>query len=643
MVSNHQGSNDGPDNGGSTTYSPPEMFLSEVVVSRVHSSMDIWAICCIFIEAAVWVIGGNPEQVKFANQRRKENSSRHRNVGHGDYFHDGNSPLPCVVDTLRLAQGECRHDDYVTPLIVECLLEVLQEKKPESRPEANQLLSCILRVIRDAQAPLQASIPTPTENPSRISNPEPRVDPNPPRPPPIPFVPGQGSQKIDERQNLAEIPSAQQSGQETLLDRSERFKTPHAATTPVPTLRPRHKATDRTSGLNIHITQPAEEASPSDLNAPQQEAERLAPYMDQTMSRTKASTAAMPFSKQKAQSMDTLSPPTSRANGSQGIPNYDTQRAASRGLHRPPNSQSRTSFQAESVIGTAITNTGIEFAGPLNSSREVPAVAKDGMVLRLGDILDYRRKIMGGRQAEKPWRSEKFHFLRDRDHIFLVDNSESMQKYQEEVMKLVEGLAYFLEEADPDGVEMMLVCNTKTTLTKYKSTNLLVARTEDDFAKEQRKECPMEKRLGFVLDEVGNRLPRRKTTTHDIAPIPRAIASFLRKKKRPASIYVLTDGSWSPETRTKACGVDNPIVRIMKTMEERTSERTDVSIQFVRYGNDAAGIQRLNYLDREIAGSSLYNITDHKSAEVPNLWDVLVGSLDQENDRKDEDIVELEG
>ncbi|KAG7124521.1 hypothetical protein HYQ44_001706 [Verticillium longisporum] len=246
-------------------------------------------------------------------------------------------------------------------------------------------------------------------------------------------------------------------------------------------------------------------------------------------------------------------------------------------------------------------------------------------------------------RAEKPWRSEKFHFLRDRDHIFLVDNSESMQKYQEEVMKLVEGLAYFLEEADPDGVEMMLVCNTKTTLTKYKSTNLLVARTEDDFAKEQRKECPMEKRLGFVLDEVGNRLPRRKTTTHDIAPIPRAIASFLRKKKRPASIYVLTDGSWSPETRTKACGVDNPIVRIMKTMEERTSERTDVSIQFVRYGNDAAGIQRLNYLDREIAGSSLYNITDHKSAEVPNLWDVLVGSLDQENDRKDEDIVELEG
>lgn len=60
-------------------------------------------------------------------------------------------------------------------------------------------------------------------------------------------------------------------------------------------------------------------------------------------------------------------------------------------------------------------------------------------------------------------------------------------------------------------------------------------------------------------------------------------------------------GVWQA-TNTVKCGVENPIKNLVKTMDDSRLGRTSVSLQFIRFGEDGLGKERLRYLDNEPVG-----------------------------------------
>ncbi|KAK8124371.1 uncharacterized protein PG998_000130 [Apiospora kogelbergensis] len=122
--SQHQ-RNSAPDTGSGKTYGPPELHLGGRMNMKVGLHVDIWAIACILLEAAVWVSFGEAERLAFRDRRINETSKlsdEHWNIGCSDTFHDGSEPLKCVQDVLEKIRDDGRRCDTLTPEIVDYIL-----------------------------------------------------------------------------------------------------------------------------------------------------------------------------------------------------------------------------------------------------------------------------------------------------------------------------------------------------------------------------------------------------------------------------------------------------------------------------------------------------------------------------------------
>jgi hypothetical protein len=58
------------------------------------------------------------------------------------------------------------------------------------------------------------------------------------------------------------------------------------------------------------------------------------------------------------------------------------------------------------------------------------------------------------------------------------------------------------------------------------------------------------------------------------------------------NIYVLTDGCWE-----NACTGENQIRNLVDELVKLKLTKDQVGIQFIRFGNDQRGLERLSYLD----------------------------------------------
>ncbi|KAH6707266.1 hypothetical protein EV126DRAFT_158024 [Verticillium dahliae] len=124
------------------------MILRNEVRHKYYPSMEIWAISCIFIEVAVWIVGGHPEVRSFAERRRGQTSLRQVEAGAADSFHDGIiCLLPCVTDVLAWIHKHRQPDDLTTPNIVLYLLNGALRQSESMRPTANTILSSIEKII----------------------------------------------------------------------------------------------------------------------------------------------------------------------------------------------------------------------------------------------------------------------------------------------------------------------------------------------------------------------------------------------------------------------------------------------------------------------------------------------------------------
>ncbi|KAK6866318.1 hypothetical protein PG995_002846 [Apiospora arundinis] len=107
------------------TYGPPELHLSHPISFQVGTHVDVWAIGCIILEAAVWLSFGESARLSFRGERMIETSTlsnEHRAMGGDDTFHDGEKPLNCVQGVHKRILTNGRRCDELTHQIVEYVL-----------------------------------------------------------------------------------------------------------------------------------------------------------------------------------------------------------------------------------------------------------------------------------------------------------------------------------------------------------------------------------------------------------------------------------------------------------------------------------------------------------------------------------------
>ncbi|ROV89219.1 hypothetical protein VMCG_09900 [Cytospora schulzeri] len=235
------------------------------------------------------------------------------------------------------------------------------------------------------------------------------------------------------------------------------------------------------------------------------------------------------------------------------------------------------------------------------------------------------------RQKEKddrpflPGESRAMGYLKNRDHVFLIDNSKSMQQHRKAVIETFTNLAYILEKADEDGLDVLCTSDWGKQEHGRRAKNL-AAFVDNNFHKGG-DSCPMENSLLALTTNIIQDLPSKGAKRNRTR-----MSLFGKKSKgRPTSIYILTNGVWnsSPAARDGVYGADRPLRQLIRELQDRNLHKSQVSIQFIRFGNDATGIRRLTSLDDDLGKEFQdFDIVDHKDS-TGGVWPMLVGSLDE--------------
>ncbi|KAK7949511.1 hypothetical protein PG988_016150 [Apiospora saccharicola] len=131
----------GPDTGAGKTYAPPELRLGLTIDYEVGAYVDIWALGCILLEAAIWVSFGEPDRQRFRDRRICEIArlSDDPQALDSDAFHNGSKALMCVEDVHRWILSDGRKCDNFTPDIVRYVLDHCLNNNRKGRPSSENV------------------------------------------------------------------------------------------------------------------------------------------------------------------------------------------------------------------------------------------------------------------------------------------------------------------------------------------------------------------------------------------------------------------------------------------------------------------------------------------------------------------------
>lgn len=173
--------------------------------------------------------------------------------------------------------------------------------------------------------------------------------------------------------------------------------------------------------------------------------------------------------------------------------------------------------------------------------------------------------------------------LRNRDHIFFVDTSASMEEHKSDLEDTLHLYCYITKNIDQDGIEVGFTSDGK--LTKYKHSSPVLQAFRHNT--KSWSSYGFEHKFDSFTDKIMRRLERFPGLgRRRIIPPP-----------KPLSIFVLTDGRWD-DPDTDANGAEGSIRRLMDRIKEMGLSRTQVMIQFVSFGNAKADLARLQRLDK---------------------------------------------
>ncbi|KAF4981576.1 hypothetical protein FZEAL_2642 [Fusarium zealandicum] len=273
-----------------------------------------------------------------------------------------------------------------------------------------------------------------------------------------------------------------------------------------------------------------------------------------------------------------------------------------------------TIFRTPSPLpGIGGNPNGIARAISRRCSRPTPLLTFD-------QASEYRSAMRGNRTLDNSLRntenviSQLKGQLENRDHIFLIDMSETMKEHSMVVQNRFETLGWIAKQFDTNGIEL---CFSSELPKVYKDRS--TTKLSSKFRNQKWNQITFEHKLGIFVDSI---------------VIPRL--SSLRKytgRRKELNIFILTDGRWGANL-DEAAGMEKPIKRLIEKIKEKKLSRTQVALQFLRFGDDEEGKRYLSYLDN--FGYPLgCDCVDTKPIDG-NIFEMFLGAIDSSTDRADE-------
>lgn len=301
------------------------------------------------------------------------------------------------------------------------------------------------------------------------------------------------------------------------------------------------------------------------------------------------------------------------------VPSSSSSDVDAAGSHIEKSEQS--SLRLSTDPGTSITpdQRTIASTSPAVDQRTIPR--EQGNKCNIDDLFQYREDSKDRHKVVKSDVDKQvkdiLHNLEDRDQFFFIDDSTSMKPHRDRVNTAFMALSYVAKRLDPNKLELCFSSkpeDVKCTRRTSKLAKIIFTR--------KYKAIPtlMEKNFGLLVKNIIKRLPYR-ILGFNINPLAR----------KPLSIYIFTDGNWG--ISAKACGVENPLQRLMNEIKERHLPRDQVSLHFVRFGELDDGKRHLEFLDK-FGEDDGWDMVDVKHIDNP-VQSIFLGPIDPGNDRLD--------
>ena len=191
--------------------------------------------------------------------------------------------------------------------------------------------------------------------------------------------------------------------------------------------------------------------------------------------------------------------------------------------------------------------------------------------------------------------------LRGRDHIFFIDDSRTMKRHSKDIELAFETLAYIVKPQDSKGWgSVSLVIGSTRTGDNNAGLKVYTDTNTSPLVKNLRDQCTYD-RMGSLMEDIFSDLtdqeifPRLPQGTHRDNTAPSSGSGGQPKRgQNPVSLIVLTDGRWG--SGVDGAGLQHPIEKLMQEIKKRNLKRTQVMIQFIRFGDDEDGKRHLHFL-----------------------------------------------
>ena len=164
--------------------------------------------------------------------------------------------------------------------------------------------------------------------------------------------------------------------------------------------------------------------------------------------------------------------------------------------------------------------------------------------------------------------------------MFLIDDSLSMKQQWDNVIDLFSVFAWHTKRLDSNGLEMYFTVSPREET--FKDTTSAVKRLKD-----------MSHRVPSTIDLSLDQILRKYQADLERQKERKRKNGFLSRHKdvKPLSLYVFTDGAW------EGCDAVAPVRAMIEKQKELKLPREQIGIQFIRFGDDPRGIEKLKYLD----------------------------------------------
>lgn len=156
-----------------------------------------------------------------------------------------------------------------------------------------------------------------------------------------------------------------------------------------------------------------------------------------------------------------------------------------------------------------------------------------------------------------------------------------MKQYKDKMERVISLLAYMVKKSDKDGLDIFFT-QAVTKVNSHKASKLSASIHQAAFTGLS----DMRGRLQSILQEHIN-----KFGTLIQAPKPLFGRQPPLQPQRPLSFYILTDAKWQPTD------VGQLIKDLVQSMKAKGCPKEHVAIQFIRFGEDQASIDKLDELD----------------------------------------------